>query len=285
MRRSLGSILISTSSASGSTATVTAEVCTRPCCSVAGTRCTRCTPLSYLSCENTRLPSMIAITSFNPPADDSDDDSTSTFHRCVSAYLVYIRKISAANRVASSPPVPARISRIMFFSSFGSLGSSRTFSSSSTPFTRASSWLSSSCAYARISASFSSDSNALLSAIPLVRSLYSRYFSTIGAISACALAVFWYFAESLTISGDASALVSSSYRTSIWSKRSNMENRHWWLVVRRWRTGSFRYGDSLSLYDSISLDRQRGSVRGGAATQSPVRRRAPFQEPLPRRAR
>src|ERR1700740_414641 len=47
MRRSLASILISTSSASGSTATVTAEVCTRPCCSVAGTRCTRCTPLSF----------------------------------------------------------------------------------------------------------------------------------------------------------------------------------------------------------------------------------------------
>ena len=49
MRMSLGSILISTSSASGSTATVMAEVCTRPCCSVTGTRCTRCTPLSYFS--------------------------------------------------------------------------------------------------------------------------------------------------------------------------------------------------------------------------------------------
>ena len=49
MRMSLGSILTSTSSASGSTATVMAEVCTRPCCSVTGTRCTRCTPLSYFS--------------------------------------------------------------------------------------------------------------------------------------------------------------------------------------------------------------------------------------------
>src|SRR5579859_6156939 len=74
-----------------------------------------------------------------------------------------------------------------------------------------------------MSASFSSASNALLSAIPLVRSLYSRYFSTMGAISACALAVFWYLAESLTISGDASAFVSSSYRASIWSNRSNIE--------------------------------------------------------------
>ena len=32
-----------------STATVIAEVWTRPCCSVCGTRCTRCTPLSYFS--------------------------------------------------------------------------------------------------------------------------------------------------------------------------------------------------------------------------------------------
>src|ERR1035441_9052072 len=66
MRRSLGSILMSTSSASGSTATVIADVCTRPCVSVAGTRCTRCTPDSYFSCEYTLLPSMIAVTSFNP---------------------------------------------------------------------------------------------------------------------------------------------------------------------------------------------------------------------------
>src|ERR1700722_8956396 len=103
MRKSLASILMSTSSASGRTATVTAEVWTRPCCSVAGTRCTRCTPLSYFSWEKTRLPSMMAMTSFKPPADDSEDESTSTFQRWVSAYRVYIRKISAAKRVASSP--------------------------------------------------------------------------------------------------------------------------------------------------------------------------------------
>ncbi len=42
-----------------------------------------------------------------------------------------MRKISAANSVASSPPVPARISSTTFFSSLGSLGSSRTLSSSS----------------------------------------------------------------------------------------------------------------------------------------------------------
>src|SRR5215510_14745169 len=51
MRMSLGSILMSTSSASGSTATVTADVCMRPDASVCGTRWTRCTPDSYLSLE------------------------------------------------------------------------------------------------------------------------------------------------------------------------------------------------------------------------------------------
>ncbi len=40
-----------------------------------------------------------------------------------------MRKISAANSVASSPPVPARISSTTFFSSLGSLGSSRILSS------------------------------------------------------------------------------------------------------------------------------------------------------------
>src|SRR5208282_1463476 len=77
IRMSLASILMSTSSASGNTATVTADVCTRPCVSVSGTRCTRCTPLSYFSREYTPCPSMIAITSFSPPTLDSDVDSTS----------------------------------------------------------------------------------------------------------------------------------------------------------------------------------------------------------------
>ena len=63
MRRSLSSILMSTSSASGSTATVAAEVWMRPCASVAGTRCTRCTPDSNLSRANTPLPVMLAMTS------------------------------------------------------------------------------------------------------------------------------------------------------------------------------------------------------------------------------
>ena len=49
MRRSFGSISTSTSSVSGSTSTPAALVWMRPCDSVAGTRCTRCTPPSYFS--------------------------------------------------------------------------------------------------------------------------------------------------------------------------------------------------------------------------------------------
>src|ERR1019366_106905 len=57
----------------------------------------------------------------------------------------------------------ARISRTTFFSSFGSFGNSSTLSSSSTVTMRASSFASSSSAYARISGSVSSTSTALLS--------------------------------------------------------------------------------------------------------------------------
>ena len=52
-----------TSSASGSTATVQAEVWMRPCVSVAGTRCTRWPPDSNLSREYAPWPAMRAMTS------------------------------------------------------------------------------------------------------------------------------------------------------------------------------------------------------------------------------
>ena len=63
MRRSFSSILTSNSSASGSTATVAAEVWIRPDPSVAGTRCTRCTPNSNFSRANTPRPETEAIAS------------------------------------------------------------------------------------------------------------------------------------------------------------------------------------------------------------------------------
>lgn len=43
-----------TSSTCGSTTTVAVDVCTRPMVSVAGTRCTRCTPASHLREGTTR---------------------------------------------------------------------------------------------------------------------------------------------------------------------------------------------------------------------------------------
>ena len=50
-------------SASGSTATVAAEVWMRPDASVSGTRCTRCTPDSNFRCANTPLPETEAMIS------------------------------------------------------------------------------------------------------------------------------------------------------------------------------------------------------------------------------
>ena len=85
MRISLGSIRTSTSSASGNTATVMAEVWTRPCCSVTGTRCTRCTPLSYFSLLKTFSPLTRAMTSFRPPTADSLELVISIFQPWVSA--------------------------------------------------------------------------------------------------------------------------------------------------------------------------------------------------------
>ena len=63
MRMSSLRISISTSSASGSTATVAAEVWMRPPASVSGTRWTRCTPDSNFSFENTPRPDTVAMIS------------------------------------------------------------------------------------------------------------------------------------------------------------------------------------------------------------------------------
>ena len=63
IRRSLSSICTSTSSASGSTATVAAEVWIRPPDSVTGTRWTRCGPDSNLSRAKTPGPEIAALAS------------------------------------------------------------------------------------------------------------------------------------------------------------------------------------------------------------------------------
>ena len=64
---SLGSIATSTSSASGRTATVIVDVWMRPCDSVSGTRCTRCTPDSHLKTEYAPSPLTSNVASRKPP--------------------------------------------------------------------------------------------------------------------------------------------------------------------------------------------------------------------------
>ena len=97
----------------------------RPLASVAGTRCTRCTPRSNLSRLHAPRPCTKRMTSLRPPTPVGLASITSTFQRWRSAYFVYMRERSAANSAASSPPAPARISRNTFLSSLGSRGSSR----------------------------------------------------------------------------------------------------------------------------------------------------------------
>ena len=57
----------------------------------------------------------------------SSRSTISTFQRRRSAKRSYMRKSSPAKSAASSPPVPARISRKTLRASFGSLGSRSTF--------------------------------------------------------------------------------------------------------------------------------------------------------------
>ena len=127
--KSSGLICISVSSASGSTATVTADVWIRPPDSVSGMRCTRWTPLSNFIFSYTFLPETEKTISLKPPRPLSWEDMISIFHFLNSAYFEYMRKRSAANRAASSPPVPALISMIMFLRSKGSFGISSVRSS------------------------------------------------------------------------------------------------------------------------------------------------------------
>ena len=179
----------STSSTSGSTATVAAEVWILPLDSVSGTRCTLCAPLSYLSLEYAPFPFMRRTASLMPPSPVSLSSISSVFQRLRSAYLVYILKRSAPNSAASSPPVPALISRITFFSSLGSFGRRSTLSSSSCcPISSSSSEISI-FASSRISSSPSSRIS-LASARSAFAFLYSLYFFTIGSISPISLTCF-----------------------------------------------------------------------------------------------
>ena len=119
----------STASISGRTATVAALVWIRPPDSVSGTRWTRWTPDSNFSREYAPSPSMRTAHSFTPPSSVSLRFVISVSQPRLSAYMVYIRRRVRPKRAPSSPPTPARISRITLRRSLGSLGRSRTVSS------------------------------------------------------------------------------------------------------------------------------------------------------------
>ena len=125
IRRSLGSSSNSTGSALGITATVIVDVWIRPCVSVSGTHCTRCTPLSNFMRLYTLSPSIINDISLMPPSSVSFSFNISTLHFWRAAYILYIRNTLWANKAASSPPAPLRISTITPFSSLGSCGKSK----------------------------------------------------------------------------------------------------------------------------------------------------------------
>mmetsp|Transcript_956 Transcript_956/g.4056 ORF Transcript_956/g.4056 Transcript_956/m.4056 type:complete len:278 (+) Transcript_956:527-1360(+) len=107
----------------GSTATEAVLVCTRPCVSVTGTRCTRCTPDSNRSAAyalsatsaSTLSPfagaSKDAAASRSPPLSCLEHESISKRQPRRLACSSYIFNRSAANSAASSPPAPARTSR------------------------------------------------------------------------------------------------------------------------------------------------------------------------------
>lgn len=69
-----------------------------PCVSVAGTRCTRCTPPSYFRNRNTSSPAMRQTTSLNPPTSDGLLSRCSKRQPRSSAKRWYIRSRSPANR-------------------------------------------------------------------------------------------------------------------------------------------------------------------------------------------
>ena len=158
--------------------------------SVLGIRCTLCTPLSYFILEYAPSPVIMNTASLNPPIPFSLTLISSTFHLNWSTYFWYILYTSYANRAASSPPAPARISTITFLESLGSFGSRRILSSCSMVSRFAFASFISSFAISRSSSSLSSSRISRLSSMVVFASLYSWYFSTIGERSLCSFMSF-----------------------------------------------------------------------------------------------
>src|SRR6202171_4051849 len=130
-----------------------------------------------------------------------------------------MRNSSAAKRPASSPPAPARTSRMTLRSSLGSLGSSRILSFSRRASRCGPIFSSSSLARARISGSASS---AWLSSTSFLRRLYSRTVSTSGSSCARSLATCEKRARSPITSGLPRSAVSRSNLCSTSCSLSSM---------------------------------------------------------------
>ena len=140
----------------------------------------------------------------------------------LSAYIQYILYSSAANKAASSPPAPPRISTTTFLSSFSSFGRSKIFNSSSSCAWRSFASFISSFAKSLISSSDSSSRIIKLSSIVSLHFLYSSKASTIGSRSLCSFINFLYLFWSLTTSGLVSCSLISLNLSTIASNLSNI---------------------------------------------------------------
>ena len=116
-------------------------------------------PLSNCSCWKAPSPVTEKTTSFRPPSSVGLRSRTSYFQPRLSANRLYMSNSSAANRAASSPPVPARISMIRLPRVAESPAVARSSSSASSAFCSPRSCSSSALAYSRAWWSFSSSSS------------------------------------------------------------------------------------------------------------------------------
>ena len=110
--------------------------------------------------------------SLYPPTAPSETSVMLNVQPFMSQYRLYMLNKSPANRAASSPPVPARISIWTFFASSGSLGTKRSLISSSNCGWRASFACNSSRAISFMSVSFSLASMFLASRIESKQEIY-----------------------------------------------------------------------------------------------------------------
>ena len=146
--------------------------------------------------------------------------TTSTFHPFFSAQRAYMRNRSAANSAASSPPSAPWISTTTSRSSSGSLGSSRTFSCSSSSASRSDARRSSERRYSCMSGSFSCRSISRADSISWRARRYASYAVTMSRMVRCSRASSVNFSWSEATSGRAISCSISRYRRAIDSSRS-----------------------------------------------------------------